>query len=68
MSSKSTTPMTGNSPMPFGKHKGKALANVPDSYLLWLYEENVAKGALLTYLTENIDVIRHNAQQKSGKR
>lgn len=24
--------------MPFGKHKGTPMANVPDSYLLWLYD------------------------------
>lgn len=26
--------------MPFGIHKGKALANIPDHYLKWLYENN----------------------------
>ncbi len=32
--------LTDNSPMPFGKaHKGKKMANVPASYLLWLYNE-----------------------------
>lgn len=25
--------------MPFGKYKGTPMANVPDSYLLWLYGE-----------------------------
>lgn len=25
--------------MPFGKHKGTAMANVPADYLLWLYDQ-----------------------------
>lgn len=28
--------LTDNSPMPWGKHKGTAMANVPAHYLLWL--------------------------------
>ncbi|HAH35135.1 MAG TPA: hypothetical protein DCY95_01685 [Algoriphagus sp.] len=34
-------------PMPFGKYQGTPMANVPDSYLLWLYskyKEQVAEG------------------------
>jgi len=26
--------------MPFGKHKGKAMANVPASWLVWFWESN----------------------------
>lgn len=29
--------------MPFGKHKGEQMANVPDSYLIWLWKENQEK-------------------------
>lgn len=29
--------MTDQDPMPFGIHKGKSMANVPDSYLIWIY-------------------------------
>lgn len=31
--------LTDESLMPFGKHKGEKMANVPASYLLWLYDE-----------------------------
>lgn len=34
-------------PMPFGKYQGTAMANVPDSYLLWLYrkyQEDIKSG------------------------
>lgn len=30
--------MTDISLMPFGKHKGEKMANVPPEYLLWLYD------------------------------
>lgn len=29
---------TDETPMPFGKHKGTPLKDVPPSYLLWLYD------------------------------
>ncbi|WP_114752343.1 putative quorum-sensing-regulated virulence factor [Pleomorphovibrio marinus] len=31
--------LTDNDPMPFGKHKGTPMANVPDHYLKWLHAE-----------------------------
>ena len=34
-------------PMPFGKYQGVAMANIEDSYLLWLYrkyQEDVKSG------------------------
>ena len=33
--------MTDSDIMPFGKHQGKAMIEVPDAYLKWLWEENV---------------------------
>jgi len=37
--------------MPFGKHKGEKMANVPASYLIWLYENDKAGfGEVLTYI------------------
>lgn len=53
--------MKDTDPMPFGKHKGVALANVPASYLLWLSGENLSHRPLRKYLDENIDVIRKEA-------
>lgn len=32
--------LTDTCPMPFGKHEGEPMENVPDSYLLWLWNEN----------------------------
>lgn len=34
-------------PMPFGKYQGTPMANVPDSYLIWLYtkyKEDIKTG------------------------
>lgn len=50
--------------MPFGKHKGKDLENVPDDYLLWVLENaDNLRGDLKTYLEENEDSIRKNAAE-----
>jgi|GEM_PF-2476655 uncharacterized protein (DUF3820 family) len=32
--------MNDNSIMPFGKYKGNSMANVPDSYLVWIWGQN----------------------------
>ena len=44
--------------MPFGIHKGKQLDQIPDSYLLWLYENNKCSGELKEYIEDNLDVIK----------
>lgn len=47
---------TDKTPMPFGKHKGIALCNVPAEYLLWLLdgtESALADGLLKDYIIEN---------------
>ena len=54
-----------NSIMPFGKHKGEKMANVPASYLLWLYDDLQKSGVwhpdkekLKTYIKDNMDVLK----------
>jgi uncharacterized protein (DUF3820 family) len=55
-------PFTDTSIMPFGQHKGKAMANVPAPYLLyiynkgWVYDEGVKK-----YIIANLDVLQKQA-------
>ena len=36
--------------MPFGKHKGRAVGDIEISYLLWLLEEQAARGELMALL------------------
>ena len=62
---------TDESIMPFGKHKGKKLIDVPDEYLLWLYNEMIQKpegqrypNGLFKYLEENLDAIEINVNNK----
>lgn len=52
------TEITDNSPMPFGKHKDKAMINIPAKYLLWLFNEGCTHPGVKQYLLENIDAIR----------
>lgn len=49
--------MDDNSKMPFGIHKGKAMANVPDHYLKFLYEQKKVYGDLKKYIEDNAEII-----------
>ena len=51
--------MDDNSKMPFGKHQGKPLSEVPDDYLFWLHKAGIHPkyGELAEYIDENIDGI-----------
>lgn len=60
--------LTDNSILQVGKaYKGKALKDVPDDYLLWLYNEGIATGELAKYIKDNLDVINKNLNSKSRK-
>lgn len=52
--------MDDNSIMTFGKYKGQKLINVPDSYLLWLWESGKCFGELKEYIKDNLDSIKHD--------
>lgn len=56
-------PLTDESKITFGMHAGKSLSEVPDQYLLWLYENNKAHGELKAYIVDNLDSIKHNAKK-----
>ena len=63
--------MTDDSIMPFGKHKGQKLANVPASYLLWLrqaWEENPPQRPdqleLMRYVDDNVEVLKMERNRK----
>lgn len=48
----------GNYVMRWGLFKGKIIANVPPDYLLWIYQENKAHGAVREYIKLNLAAIR----------
>ena len=52
--------MDDSTPMPFGKHKGTPMGEVPDDYLYWLHGQEGIFGELREYLDDNIDAITEN--------
>ena len=64
----SDTAMNDESIMPFGKYKGEKLANVPPSYLLWLFDEGKCYGELRTYIADNMDAIKAEIDYQNKKR
>ncbi len=55
--------LTDKSPMPYGKHKGKQLANVPADYLLWLYKNNKCNAQVKAYVIDNLEVINEQTKR-----
>ena len=53
--------------MPWGKHKGVKMANVPASYLLWLYEEGKCSGDVKDYIKYNLEVLQYQRLNKDKK-
>ncbi len=52
--------ITDDSTMLFGKHIGKPIKEVPHSYLLYIYHNNIARGDLRIYINNQLSVL--NAQ------
>lgn len=61
--------MNDKSEMPFGKYKGVKLEDVPDEYLLWLYNDGemethtTKRKELFDYIVDNLDAIKLNVEQ-----
>ena len=56
--------LTDESRMPWGKYKGEKMANVPGSYLLWLYENNKCDRETRDYIEDNLDAIKSEIKYK----
>jgi uncharacterized protein (DUF3820 family) len=50
--------LTDESIMPWGVHKGKKLANVPDHYLKWLYDNDKCSGDIKAYIEDNAQLLK----------
>lgn len=50
--------------MKFGKYKGCQMSEVPDEYLLYLYENCNLFGGLKKYIEDNLDAIKSNIKVK----
>lgn len=44
--------------MPFGKYKGEKMANVPASYLIWLYDNGKCSSDVKEYIEDNLDILQ----------
>lgn len=51
-------PLTDIDPMPFGKHKGELMQDVPASYLIWLKENGCHHPGVSTYIKESWSAIK----------
>lgn len=57
--------MNDESLMPWGKHKGEKMANVPPSYLLWLLDNDKCGGEVKKYIEENKEaLVQETAYEK----
>ena len=67
--------LTDNSLMPFGQYKGKRMDEVPDGYLLYLWDQWKSKGKpkhlegklVYYYIVENLDAILENVKRENRK-
>lgn len=55
-------PLNDTDPMPFGKHKGTPMQDVPASYLHWLWTQNNGRDQRTQMLSSDpvLDYIRRN--------
>jgi uncharacterized protein (DUF3820 family) len=59
-----TIPLTDSSPMPFGKHRGKPMRQVPAVYLLWLFkQQGFDHPAVKHYIIANMDELIREAEK-----
>lgn len=56
--------ITENSPMPYGKYKGKKIKDLPADYLLWLYYNNRAIMAIRSYVGKHIRELEQQALEE----
>lgn len=52
-----------NQKMPFGKHAGKVLMDVPEDYLLWLAGKGMPDGPLGQLLALLLDIKIHGQEK-----
>lgn len=59
------TTLNDNSPMPWGMHKGKKMANVPAKYLLWLYNGGCVDPYVKAYIVSNLEILKKEVQNQT---
>jgi uncharacterized protein (DUF3820 family) len=56
--------MNDESIMPYGKHQGEKLANVPADYFIFMYDAGYLRGGLKKYAEDNMDVFLMETKKK----
>lgn len=59
---------TDSSTMPYGKYRGRAMGDVPASYLIWMHESGKCSLAVATYIEDNMDAIRQRRDAETAAR
>jgi hypothetical protein len=59
--------ITDESLMPYGTHKGTAMANVPAAYLIWMYDNNKLIPPLKRYVKDNMEVLRQELKNNKPR-
>ena len=54
--------MTDNDIMPYGKYKGKKMANVPPDYLIWLYDNDKCCDEVYDYICDNLEMLKQEVE------
>lgn len=53
--------------MPWGKYQGVQMANVPATYLIWLYENGKCDPQVKAYVDDNLEVLKLEVKQRIKK-
>lgn len=65
MNDVTTTPLTDESPMPLGKHKGTPMEDVPAEYLIWYKEEaRRPNPQIIEYINDNWDALKKEVEKQ----
>ena len=57
--------LTDNDLMPFGKHKGVKLANLPADYLFYMYDADELFGAIKEYVEDNYEALEKEISEQN---
>ena len=60
--------LTDESLMPFGIHKDTKMANVPASYLMWLWNNHKCSGDVQIYISQNLEVLQSEIKTKERRK
>lgn len=56
--------LTDSDLMPYGKHKGKKMIDVPADYLIWCHDNDKCSPTVRAYIEDNLEVLNKEAKKK----